>query len=130
MKLLLVEDDIVTRFIIKKMCGQLGHECVAVEDGEGGLAHITDASADYALVLMDIHMPRLSGLDIVSTIRASDEDQINSIPIYAVTADDNWQDVRRCVENGFDGVIAKPVALDGLAQILSKHGADGLSPGA
>lgn len=121
MKILLVEDDFVTRFIMKRLCEQLGHACVAVEDGEGCLEEVTGNAASYAMILLDIHMPRLSGVEVVSELRASALEGIKTMPVIAVTADDIWQDTRRCVENGFSGVIAKPVTADGLARVFRDH---------
>jgi CheY-like chemotaxis protein len=121
MNILLVEDDFVTRFIIKRMCEQLGHDCVDIEDGERCLEELKHKASDYAVVILDIHMPRLSGVDVVSELRHSDNDALKAIPVVAVTADDNWKNPRRCVENGFNAVIAKPVTLNGLAKTLTPY---------
>ncbi|MEO1490589.1 MAG: response regulator [Pseudomonadota bacterium] len=121
MTVLVVEDDFVTRFVINRMCEQLGYACVSVDDGQGCLDKVTEAHSEIDVVLLDIHMPRLSGTEVVATMRASEVEPLKTLPVIAVTADDNWKDVRRCIENGFTGVIAKPVTLPQLSTVLSKY---------
>ena len=118
--ILAVEDDSISRFMIEKMCEALGYLCKSVADGQQCLDEIAQRPHAYSVILMDIHMPKVSGVEATSAIRGFDDDPPKNLPIIAVTADDHWQNPQRCKENGFSDVVSKPVTIDALTSALEK----------
>jgi len=120
-KILLAEDDELTQFMMGEMLEQLGFEYEIVGDGVECMERISRAPRDYSVVLMDINMPRMSGLKAVRNIRKFEQDPPQNLPVIAVTADMHWQNHTRCSNNGFSQVIAKPVNLDTLDSYIRTH---------
>ena len=120
-KILLVEDDELTKFMMCEMLDLLGYEVLVAEDGDICIDMIGSAADEVGLVLMDINMPRMSGLEATDQIRRSDRDPPRNLPIIAVTADVHWQDNARCRENGFSGMIPKPIVMDVLDTTIRQH---------
>lgn len=117
---LLVEDNPVNREVAQEMLEQLGLRVTAVEDGNVALSVFSIEA--YDLVLMDLHMPGMNGMEATRAIR--DLEQSNkvekAIPIVALTAD-VVQDVRdECRKVGMDDYLSKPFTRDELIQLLLK----------
>lgn len=89
-----------------------GQECVErlAEEGEGA----------YQLVLMDVQMPVMDGMEATAAIRSDPRGWVNNIPIVAMTADALSQDVARCRQMGMDDHVAKPVELEKLRQAMER----------
>lgn len=115
---LVVEDDTVTRFMMTEMCMELGFASDTAANGHQCLNILEETPTKYAVILMDIHMPEISGLDVSAKIRGAGIDPPKSLPIFAVTADEEWHDEDRCREVGFDGVIPKPISISALEEKL------------
>jgi CheY-like chemotaxis protein len=91
--------------------------------GEEGLARISQKPFKVALV--DIQMPRVSGWDVIKTIRAHAEPHVSACVVIAVTAYAMIGDRERVLEAGFDGYISKPIDaatfMDSVKAILAQH---------
>ena len=74
----------------------------------------------YRLILMDVHMPELNGLEATKAIRDSGRPDAATVPVIAMTADVFKEDIRRCREAGMDAHIGKPVELDKLFSTLQR----------
>lgn len=122
-KILIVEDDSFTRFMMKQIIGtlDLGPDVDVAEDGTSGCDLLEQTPDQYALVLMDIHMPKLSGLDATKRIRNSRQDPPKSIPIFAVTADSNFHHPLAVEQYGMDGFISKPISPGDLIGLVEKY---------
>ena len=84
------------------------------EDGEQALKQVEDK--EYALILMDMQMPKLNGLEATRRIRRQSSGR--HIPILAMTANAFTEDKARCFEAGMDDFIAKPVVPETLFRTL------------
>jgi len=104
--ILLVEDEPVNREIALQMLEETGLRIDLAEDGEAALAAVT--AKDYALLLMDVQMPKMNGLDATRAIRALGSK--GTMPIIAMTANAFVEDRELCLAAGMDDFIAKPVA--------------------
>ncbi len=113
-RILVVEDEPVNREISSLMLADADLQVDAAEDGAQAVA-MTDAN-DYDLILMDMQMPVMGGLDATRTIRARSRGR--RIPILALTANAYSEDKARCLEAGMDDFIAKPVDPDVLYATL------------
>jgi CheY-like chemotaxis protein len=118
MRILFVEDDALNRRVVKDMLQIVGAEMSEAEDAETGLRTIDEQPA-FAVVLMDLRMPGMDGLTAIRHIRARGDDK-GTVPIIVVTAD-TAADLRdRCVADGADEVIFKPVAMNQLFSVMGK----------
>ena len=124
MKVLYVEDDPMNRSVVKAMLEVAGWSMDEAESGALGLEML--AAQDYAIILMDLRMPGMDGLEAMRGMRAMEGDK-GQTPIIVVTADTAPNLRAACVEAGSDDFIMKPVAMntlfDSIAQVLSSRGA-------
>jgi PAS domain S-box-containing protein len=108
LRVLLAEDNEINRHIATELLEEAGIEVVAAHDGQQALDRLRapDAGA-FDLVLMDMQMPVMDGLD--ATRRLRDESRFASLPIVAMTANAMQADKERCLEAGMSDHIAKPI---------------------
>ncbi len=122
-KILIVEDDEFNRFMMKSIIETLdvGMDVDLEEDGAAGCERIEKEPSEYALVLMDIHMPKLSGIAATKRIRANVDDPPCNIPIVAVTADANYHHPLAVEAEGMNGFLAKPIAPGELLGLIDRY---------
>ncbi|GAB7023780.1 ABC transporter substrate binding protein [Salidesulfovibrio brasiliensis] len=110
LKILLVEDERVNRLAASKMLEQAGHEVLTAENGRKALAVLAETKLD--VILMDIQMPEMDGMEATRTIREDNVGGQGDIPIIALTAHALKGDKQAFLAAGMDGYIAKPVQND------------------
>ena len=94
------------------MLGMFGIETFRAENGRICVDMMSKAEkGSYDLILMDIQMPQMNGLDATRAIRAMEDPWARSIPIVAMTADAFAENVTECLNAGMNGHIAKPVDI-------------------
>lgn len=120
-KILLVEDDYFTRFMMKEIIDALGVDVDIAENGQQGCEQLDQCPGEYGLVLMDIHMPKLSGVDAARLIRAHPNDPPRNVTIIAVTADAQYHDHAVVSSHGMDGYIAKPITAGALMGLVDRY---------
>ncbi len=115
-RVLLAEDNAVNRKVMLHLLERRGFEVSIAEDGRAAV----DAyqSGRFDLVLMDVSMPHLDGIQATRLIRAL-ESKTERIPIIALTAHAMPEDVRRCLESGMDAYLPKPVNNKRLFETIS-----------
>jgi signal transduction histidine kinase/CheY-like chemotaxis protein/HPt (histidine-containing phosphotransfer) domain-containing protein len=114
---LLVDDHPTNREVITRQLARAGYASEMAIDGEDALAHWK--SGRYALVLADIHMPRLDGYGLVAAIRGSEQREGRPrTPVIALTANVSKGEAERCIAAGMDDFLPKPVPLAQLARRL------------
>jgi signal transduction histidine kinase/ActR/RegA family two-component response regulator len=101
-KILIVEDNKINQMITKKILNKMNLYCDVVENGEDAVEQVK--STTYDVVLMDIHMPGISGLEATKIIRTFDK-ELTIFALTAVTLEDKMQEFG---EAGFDDIISKP----------------------
>lgn len=120
-KILLVEDDPFTRFMMQEIIDTLGVEVDIAKNGLECCEQFDQSPDAYGLVLMDIHMPKLSGIDAVRIIRDRPNDPPRNVAIIAVTADEQYHDLSAVIEHGMDGFIAKPITAVELNGLIDQY---------
>ncbi len=116
-KILLVEDNEVNRVLATVILERMGHSATVAQDGVEAVELCAQHAFD--LVLMDMQMPRLDGLQATALIRAQGAAQ-REVPIVALTANAFDSDRRRCLEAGMDDYLAKPFDARQLAEKLER----------
>jgi len=118
-KLLLVEDIEINREIILSLLDDTGLAIDCAGDGLEAVEVFRQRGQEYDLVLMDVQMPRMDGLEATRHIRAGDGAS-KQVPIIAMTADAFKEDVERCLDAGMNGHVAKPIDMDELYRLLQR----------
>jgi two-component system, cell cycle response regulator DivK len=105
--ILIVEDNEKNRKLERDVLQFHGYRTMEAETGEDGVRLARESSP--ALVLMDIQLPGISGIEALRRLRADSETQ--GIPVMAVTASAMTQDRQTILAAGFDGYLSKPISL-------------------
>lgn len=115
LSILLVEDDPTNRMVLRSYLEKSNHRVSEAVDGEEAVLMATNN--DFDVVLMDLRMPRLNGVEAAKRIRALPAPR-SSVPIIAVSAHTNPNKLDDYVGGGMNGFIAKPVDLVKLYEVL------------
>ncbi|WP_305043947.1 response regulator [Geoalkalibacter sp.] len=118
LKILLAEDERINRLTLERLLTKQGHEVQAVADGRQCIELLRKDRFD--LVLMDIQMPDMDGLEVTRRARSDDDPRISRIPIVALTAHAMKGDREKFLEAGMDDYICKPVHMDEIRRILAR----------
>ncbi|MFI5935902.1 ATP-binding protein [Actinoplanes sp. NPDC051494] len=115
-RVLLAEDNDVNRTVFKRMIELLGVECDTVADGAAAVEALL-GPATYDIVLMDLQMPRMDGLEATRRIRAAGDLTV----VLALTATALQGDKERCLAAGMNGHLSKPITLPELRAALEPY---------
>ncbi len=128
LRVLVVDDNRINRRVIVQLLA--GRGCQLVEAGDGREAVTAVEQQLFDVILMDIHMPELDGIEATLHIRRMADMERSHIPIIAVTADVLLEERQACRNAGMDGFIAKPFTPEKLLQELAQRFTDhaGLLP--
>ncbi|TWU38425.1 hybrid sensor histidine kinase/response regulator [Novipirellula artificiosorum] len=107
LKVLLAEDSLMNQKLAIGLMEKHGHSIVVANNGKQAIAALADASFD--VVLMDVEMPEMDGLEATAVIRTKEHQTGQRIPIIAMTAHAMKGDRERCLEAGMDGYVPKPI---------------------
>ncbi len=117
LNILVAEDERVNRLIIERLLTKQGHRVVAVTDGHHCLQALDDD--DFDVILMDIQMPEMDGLETARAIRARLDDK-GEVPIVALTAHAMKGDRETFLAAGMDDYLSKPVDFDEVSRVLGR----------
>jgi signal transduction histidine kinase/CheY-like chemotaxis protein len=123
LSILVAEDNEINALLMRSLLGRLGHHVVIATDGEEALESwlsAKSAGAPYDLVLMDIQMPKLDGIETSKRIRGREAGHPgHRTPILALTANTLVEDRYACFEAGMDGFLIKPLDREKLTDALA-----------
>ena len=119
LRILLAEDNLVNQRLMTRLLEKRGHRVVLAADGHKALAALETHS--YDLVLMDIQMPEMNGMEATARIREKEKITGGHQPIVALTAHAMKGDQELCLAGGMDGYLAKPIRAEELDQILNRY---------
>jgi len=118
-RVLLAEDNLVNQRIACRFLEKWGHSVVVVDTGRKAVDEVM--SGAYDLVLMDLQMPEMGGIEACTEIRRVElESDGRRVPIVALTASVGQEVVTRCEEAGMDGCLGKPFRPEELAEIVAQ----------
>jgi CheY-like chemotaxis protein len=118
-RVLVVEDNVVNQQVAKRFLQRLGCEVVVAENGKRGIEEYE--KDEFGLVLMDVQMPVMDGLTATREIRRR-ELPGHHVPIVALTASAMTDEMERCTAAGMDALLAKPLELPRLCEVLDRYG--------
>lgn len=124
-RLLVAEDNVANQAVFRQQLDLLGYNADIVENGLK--AWEAWQHGNYDILLTDINMPLMDGHELVVKIRDTEQQTGAHIPIIAITANAMDDDAKRCLENGMDAFITKPVSLKDLQLALEKWLPEGAS---
>ena len=113
-RVLLAEDNPVNAMLARTLLRREGAQVEHVADGDAALAAL--ARDEFDLILMDVRMPGLSGLEATQALRARGV----RTPVVALTANAFDDDRRACIEAGMDDFLVKPLAPEALRLVLAR----------
>ncbi len=125
LRVLVVDDSATNRLLATRLLEKRGHVPDAVENGSLAVAAV--AEQDYDVVLMDVQMPHIDGLEATRLIRMHERSRGTHVPIVALTAHARDEDRDRCLAAGMDAYIAKPFNAHEVYSVieqLARHAAD------
>jgi CheY-like chemotaxis protein len=117
LKILLAEDNAINQKVTVRMLGKLGHLVTVVSNGREALAAWEKARFD--LVLMDLQMPKMDGLECTAAIRLREQQTGSHTQIVALTAHALKGDAERCLDAGMDGYLSKPLRSEDLHAVIA-----------
>lgn len=122
LSVLAAEDVPINQEIISALLSRHGHRVDIVQNGAEAVAAWRDTNNTYDIILMDVQMPVMDGLQATSIIRDEERKQGGHIPIVAMTAYAMKDDRERCISAGMDDYLSKPFKSEDFLQILSRYG--------
>lgn len=116
--ILIVEDNIVNQKVARRLLEKNGFKVDVVDDGKEAVEALKDHS--YNLVLMDIQMPEMDGIEATIAIREMEKATSNHVPIIALTANSAKGMKERCFEAGMDGFLSKPLDIPAFLEVAEQ----------
>lgn len=114
---LCIEDNKINMLLVSRIVEAEGYELLRAEDGPKALAVLEEAQPD--IILLDINIPGINGLDLARMIR--EDERLSAIPIIATTANVLVGDKERCLEAGCDEYLPKPLDIRRLRQVMQQY---------
>jgi PAS domain S-box-containing protein len=117
LRILVAEDNVVNQRLVVRMLEQHGHTVVVAGNGAQALAA---AQESFDIVLMDVQMPEMDGLEVTAAIRDNETRTGRRVPIIALTAHAMKGDAERCLAAGMDDYLSKPILPEALFAVLRR----------
>ncbi|WEX09544.1 response regulator [Chelativorans sp. AA-79] len=122
LKVLVAEDNEINAMLARAALSKAGHSVVLVSNGRAAVEALTHPARDYEMVLMDLHMPVMDGLDAIVQIRRHEEDTgLAPIPILVLSADGQEKTRHTALAHGATGFVTKPLDPARLLSALELH---------
>ena len=111
LSLLLIEDDEIERMKFNRVCQKNNIKCTIKEanNGEKALDFLNDAQELPHLILVDLNMPKMNGIEFLKILKK--DNRLKYIPTVVVTSSDNHEDIKKSYESGATGYLIKPLRV-------------------
>ena len=119
LSILLIEDDRIEVMKLKRVLSKeaLNHKLIEAKNGEEALTLLRDKSILPDLILLDLNMPKIDGIEFLKILKA--DDTLKYIPTVVLTTSSNHNDVKQCYEIGIAGYVLKPLKYEDYVTKLS-----------
>jgi signal transduction histidine kinase/CheY-like chemotaxis protein len=119
LRILLAEDNLINQRVAVSILEKAGHRVTVAINGRQALDRWSEQAFD--LILMDVQMPEVDGLEATAMIRSREQRTAGHIPIIALTAHAMKGDQERCLAAGMDAYLSKPINANQLIELISKY---------
>jgi CheY-like chemotaxis protein len=112
LKILLIEDDVIEVMKFKRVLSnlRLNHTIIEANNGEEALELLNIKGQLPNIILLDLNMPRIDGIEFLSRLKKNDK--LKHIPAVILTTSNNFKDLKKCFEIGIAGYILKPLKYE------------------
>jgi CheY-like chemotaxis protein len=122
MRILIIEDNTDDAALLHRQLkkAQLNKHIKTLSDGGEALSYITDerfATEDLAAIFLDLHLPKVTGLQLLETIRS--EERLMSVPVIVMTSSNSPEELERCRELGVACFVSKPLTFSSFAKAFA-----------
>lgn len=118
LQVLVAEDNVVNQIVARRLLEKQGFRVEVVCNGKEALQALQRRR--YDLVLMDVQMPEMDGVEATRAFRQTEQSSGARVPIVALTADQAPENRQRCLEAGMDGYILKPIDMKALHYLIEQ----------
>ena len=118
LRVLVAEDDVVSQKLVSKLLEKHKHKVVVVENGQEALRALEAEAFD--LVLMDVQMPKMGGLEATRDIRRTERSAGGHVPVIAMTAHATDSDRQCCMDSGMDAYLGKPIRAKDFYDVIER----------
>ncbi len=115
-KILVIEDDLITRRLLKKILQRASHEVIEAESGPAALQALENATVD--LIIADIMMPEMTGIELLR--RLKEEPRTAKTPVIMCTTVSTRDTVLEAISLGISGYVLKPISATALLQKVNE----------
>ncbi len=122
LRILVAEDNPINRKLVTTLLMKRGHNVTAVENGRAAVEATARGNNAYDVILMDLQMPELGGLEATAAIREREAGSGQHLPVIALTAHAMQGDRERCLAAGMDGYLSKPININELISTVERFG--------
>jgi two-component system sensor histidine kinase RpfC len=123
MQVLVADDHVANRMVLQRMLQKAGHHVVTVDNGNDALSALE--AGGFSLAIVDLHMPGVSGLDLLRELRVMEAGSSSRTPVVVLSADVTPESIRRCQQAGAHTFLPKPVVASRLLDTIAEIAAPG-----
>jgi CheY-like chemotaxis protein len=116
-RVLVVDDDSITRLLLSKKLQQMGHHVVQADDGIKAFAILRSEPIDFAIV--DLEMPIMDGYELLGCIRGLP--RLKHLPVFVITGVQEPGSIRRALQSGATSILFKPIAWNVFDEHITHH---------
>jgi CheY-like chemotaxis protein len=120
LRILVAEDNVVNQRVAVRLLEKQGHRVIIASNGREVLETLRREPSAIDLVLMDVQMPEMDGLEATAEIRRTEQATGRHLPIVALTAHAYTTDRKRCLDAGMDNYLSKPFSGEDMARVISE----------
>jgi CheY-like chemotaxis protein len=121
-KILVVDDTAMNRRLAEILLKKQGFAVTTTDSGIDAVRRVKEAKAgDVDLILMDVRMPVMDGLEATRRIRALEDNELSGIPVIAMTANAFEADINEALGAGMDSYVPKPFTPEELIRVIDRH---------
>jgi two-component system, sensor histidine kinase and response regulator len=121
LEILVVEDTLANQKLVMELLAKRGHQVAVASDGREAIKLVQEQAFD--VILMDVQMPYIDGLQATAAIREAERKSVaGRVPIVAITAHALPEDEQRCLDAGMDAYVAKPIDGAKLVELVERLG--------
>ncbi len=116
-RILFVDDDPITRKMLRKIAELAGHEAYTLESGFEALSQVVDIAPD--LIVLDMMMPEMDGFSVLT--RLQEDGETAHIPVVMLSAGSEMDAAERVLAAGAKAYLIKPISMDMLLEVISEY---------